>query len=382
MRRIMKKIYERIAVILFLTSLWIVSLSIFLVNDKEYSENENRYLTTKPDISMEDVSSGKFMDTFETYLNDQFPLRDKWIALKTDIQRLFGKTDINGTYLGSDGYLFEKWTENDFNTDNLQRNIESINKFVQANQDKKGTILIVPTASLPLQDRLPKNAPVLNQNKAFDMIYSKLGKNCEQIDIRPTLDAHKTEYIYYKTDHHWTTLGAYLGYMEWQRQNGNSAELSDYHITLAANNFKGSLYSKVLNRDCAFDEIYIYDKIQKPDYEVSYNFGKTQTDSVYELKHLNEKDKYQVFLNGNHPELTISTNVNNNKHLLIFKDSFANAFIPFLLSDYETIHIIDLRYFKGDLNDYISHNDITEYLFLYNIKNFCEDTSIPMISSL
>ena len=241
MRRIMKKIYERIAVILFLTSLWIVSLSIFLVNDKEYSENENRYLTTKPDISMEDVSSGKFMDTFETYLNDQFPLRDKWIALKTDIQRLFGKTDINGTYLGSDGYLFEKWTENDFNTDNLQRNIESINKFVQANQDKKGTILIVPTASLPLQDRLPKNAPVLNQNKAFDMIYSKLGKNCEQIDIRPTLDAHKTEYIYYKTDHHWTTLGAYLGYMEWQRQNGNSAELSDYHITLAANNFKGSL---------------------------------------------------------------------------------------------------------------------------------------------
>jgi len=259
MRSIMKKICERIAVILFLTSLWIVLLSIFLVNDKEYSENENRYLTTKPDISMEDVTSGKFMDTFETYLNDQFPLRDKWIALKTDIQRLFGKTDINGTYLGSDGYLFEKWTENDFNTDNLQRNIVSINKFVQANQDKKGTILIVPTASLPLQDRLPKNAPVLNQNKAFDMIYSKLDKDCEQIDIRPTLDAHKMEYIYYKTDHHWTTLGAYLGYMEWQRQNGNSVELSDYHITLAATNFKGSLYSKVLNRDCAFDEIYIYD---------------------------------------------------------------------------------------------------------------------------
>ena len=92
-----------------------------MIKDKEYSENENRYLTTKPDISMEDVSSGKFMDTFETYLNDQFPLRDKWIAFKTDIQRLFGKTDINGTYLGSDGYLFEKWTENDFNLENLQK---------------------------------------------------------------------------------------------------------------------------------------------------------------------------------------------------------------------------------------------------------------------
>lgn len=82
----MKKIYERTAAILFLASLWIVLLSIFLIKDKEYSENENRYLTTKPDISMEDVSSGKFMDTFETYLNDQFPLRDKWIAFKTDIQ--------------------------------------------------------------------------------------------------------------------------------------------------------------------------------------------------------------------------------------------------------------------------------------------------------
>lgn len=382
MEIIMKKIYQRIAAILFLASLWIVSLSIFLIKDKEYSENENRYLTTKPNISMEDVSSGKFMDTFETYLNDQFPLRDKWIAFKTDIQRLFGKTDINGTYLGSDGYLFEKWTENDFDSKNLQRNIESINRFVQANQDKKGTILIVPTASLPLQDKLPKNAPVLNQNMAFDMIYSNLGKNCELIDIRPALEAHRTEYIYYKTDHHWTTFGAYLGYAEWQHQRGNVVEFSNYDVTLAANDFKGSLYSKVLNRDSALDEIYLYNKIQKPTYEVNYNFGKTQTNSVYELKRLNEKDKYQVFLNGNHPELTISTSANNNKHLLIFKDSFANAFIPFLLSDYETIHVIDLRYFKGDLYDYISHNDITEYLFLYNIKNFCEDTSIPMIDSL
>ncbi len=378
----MKKIYERTATILFLASLWIVLLSIFLIKDKEYSENENRYLTTKPDISMEDVSSGKFMDTFETYLNDQFPLRDKWIAFKTDIQRLFGKTDINGTYLGSDGYLFEKWTENDFNLENLQKNIDSIKKFVQINNDKKGTILIVPTSSLPLQDKLPKNAPIFNQNKAFDMIYSNLGRDCEQIDIRPMLDAHKSEYIYYKTDHHWTTLGAYLGYTEWQRQNGNLVELSDYNVTLATSDFKGSLYSKVLNRNSALDEIYIYDKIQQPTYKVEYNFGKTQTDSVYHLERLNEKDKYQVFLNGNFPELTISTDLNNEKHLLIFKDSFANAFIPFLLSDYETIHVIDLRYFKGDLNDYISQNNITEYLFLYNIKNFCEDTSIPMIGSL
>lgn len=378
----MKKIYKKIIAILFLTSLWIVFLSIFLTKDNEYSENENRYLTTKPDISMEEVASGKFMDTFETYLNDQFPLRDKWIALKTDIQQLFGKTDINGTYLGSDGYLFEKWTENDFQQENLQKNIESVKNFAQANNDIKGTILIVPTASLPLQDKLPKNAPVFNQNKAFDMIYLNLGKNCEWIDMRPVLEAHKNEYIYYKTDHHWTTFGAYLGYAEWQRQHENNVQLSDYNITLAANNFKGSLYSKVLNRDSALDEIYLYDKIQKPIYEVHYNFGKTQTDSVYELNRLYEKDKYQVFLNGNHPELTISTNVNNNKHLLLFKDSFANAFIPFLLSDYETIHIIDLRYFKGDLNDYISHNNITEYLFLYNIKNFCEDTSIPMIGSL
>jgi len=376
----MRKKYERIAAILFLASLWIVFLSIFLTTDKEYSENENRYLTTKPDFSMEDVSSGKFMNTFETYLNDQFPLRDKWITFKTDIQQLFGKTDINGTYLGSDGYLFEKWTENDFHQENLQRNIDSIKKFVQVNNSKKGAILIVPTSTLPLQDKLPKNAPVFNQNIAFDMIYSNLSSDCKLIDIRPILDAHKTEYIYYKTDHHWTTFGAYLGYTEWQRQNGNSVELSDYHIILATSDFKGSLYSKVLNRNSALDEIYIYDKIQQPTYEVKYNFGKTQTDSVYELKRLNEKDKYQVFLNGNHPELTISTNINNNKHLLLFKDSFANAFIPFLLSDYETIHVIDLRYFKEDLNDYINHNNITEYLFLYNIKNFCEDTSIPMIN--
>lgn len=405
----MKNIYKRIVATLFLTSLWIILLSIFLTKDKEYSENENRYLTTKPDISIEDIKSKKFMDTFETYLNDQFPLRDKWTAFKTDIQRCLGKTDINGVYLGSDGYLFEKWTQQDFNQKNLQQNIESIKNFIQTNNDKKGSILIVPTSSLLLQEKLPKNAPMFNQNIAFDMIQSSLGNdnqqingipsntNCQLIDIRSTLNSHQQEYIYYKTDHHWTTFGAYLAYAEWKRQNESNtnntdssnmnlsntdflhSDLSDYNITLAADDFKGSLYSKVLNRDAAFDEIYIYDKIQKPTYNVTYNLGKTQTDSVYESKRLQEKDKYQVFLNGNHPELTISTNLNNGKHLLIFKDSFANAFIPFLISDYETIHVLDLRYFKGDLNDYISQNNITEYLFLYNIKNLCEDTSLPMI---
>ncbi len=129
------------------------------------------------------------------------------------------------------------------------------------------------------------------------------------------------------------------------------------------------------------DKIELYRQGEEDAYDVAYNFGKMRSHTVYASERLLQKDKYQVFLNGNHPEVTIRTSQTNGRHLLIIKDSFANAFVPFLLKDYETIHLIDLRYYNGSIDDYMLENDINECLILYNIKNFCEDKNILDIAS-
>ncbi len=368
---------KRAAGVLFLLVLWAVLLTVFFTSDRSFSENENRYLMGKPEFSAQNLRSGEFMDDFETYMNDQFPLRDLWISVKTDLLRLTGRTDINGVYLGKDGCLLQRWTESELDRHRLAQNIEAIRKFAQTYKDQDVSVLVVPVAGMVLHGKLPRHAPMVDQEQVYEQIITGLkgdqrtDPGIQFIDIRKILTGHKAEYIYYRTDHHWTTYGAYLGYKQWARQSGLPVRDLAGELCCVSKDFKGSLYSRVLNRDVVSDELFL---IPYPGAcSVRYQFGKIQTDTLYAMERLAQKDQYQVFLNGNHPEITIETEQNNGKHLLIFKDSFANAFVPFLLSEYASIHVIDLRYFRGNLAEYIGENQITESLFLYNVKSLSEE---------
>lgn len=376
----MKKISNAILSMIFIAILLLVPLSGVMIEDREFSENENRYLNQKPNLDFKDILSGKYMKDVEGYVNDQFVMRDQLIGIKTDVQMWMGYKDINGVYLADDGYLIEKWIDQDFDIEQLNQNIDSINKFASLNKDKNISVMVVPTAGLILQSKLPDSAPMFDQNYAIDIIKNKL-EGSKFIDVRSTLLSHNNDYIFYKTDHHWTTLGAYYSYEEWRKQNVlTECNLSDYEIETVSNSFKGSLFSKVLNKNSAQDSISLFNKVDGQPYKVYYNFEKSCTESVYDYDKLNEKDKYQVFFGGNHPEITIKTSNNNGKHLLVIKDSFANSFVPFLINDYETISIIDLRYFNQDLNDYMNNSLISDVLILYNVKNFSSDKTISKIS--
>lgn len=364
----------------FILILTIILFSYILAEDQEFSENENRYLSQKPIMTIEDILSGKYTKDVEKYIDDQFVLRDKLIGIKTETQLLMGNKDINGVYIAQDDYLIEKHLEKDFNYAQLNQNIKSVNSFTSSYKDKNISVMVVPTAGLILKDKLPKYAPIFNQDEAIDIIRDEV-KDSKFVDIRNTLFANKDRYIYYKTDHHWTTLGAFYAYEQWCNQNFTTADILDYNIKTVTQSFKGSLYSKVLNRNSASDSIKIFDYKDSKPYSVYYNFGKSNNNSAYDLNKLNSKDKYQVFFGGNHPEIKIETENKNGKHLLVFKDSYANAFIPFLIKDYESICVIDLRYFNHDLKKYISDNNITDILILYNIMNFSNDKSLGKISS-
>lgn len=377
----MKKISDIAVIAVFVLALAVGGLSGFFLKDKEFSENENRYLSQKPEFSLKNVFSGKFMRDTEKYMDDQFAGREQWITVKTDIQKLMGNKEINGVYLGRDGYLIEKWTDEMLDENLLNRNIDSLNAFAAHYGDKKISVLIAPTAGLVMQDKLPANAPAVDQDRALDRIQENL-KGASFVDVRETLISHR-DTAYYKTDHHWTSRGAFYAYAQWCAQDGRTAPLlSDYRIKRESDSFKGSLYSKVLNRDCAADRVEVFSREDVPPYSVSYNFGKISADSIFAFNFLEQKDQYQVFLGGNYPELTVTSEHKNGKHLLILKDSYANAFIPFLLGEYETVHAVDLRYFNQDLDSYIAQSSITEILVLYNIKNFSEDSTVSKMKPL
>lgn len=361
----------------FLVVIFGVMLGTVLMKDQEYSENENKYLAQKPHFSLEDVMSGDFMENTGKYMNDQLFLRQKWIQLKTKSQKLAGNKEINGVYLADDDYLIEKWTKKEVDMVLLEENIGILDQFAEKYK-LPTSALIVPTAGEIYRDKLPANAPMFQQEQVLQNIGKKLNM-CQYIDVGNVLKTHKNEETFYRTDHHWTTYGAFLGYQNWAKGHGKNVVTSEYQIETVTDKFLGTLYSKVLDDSVKNDNIDLYDDKKMPKYKVSYNFGKKESDSVYEMENLRKKDKYQVFLGGNHPELTITTGNKNGKHLMIFKDSFANAFIPFLIPDYETIHVIDMRYFKADVDKYISQNSINETLFLYNLKNFASDDSIQTI---
>lgn len=374
----MRKFYHITAIVLFLAALFGIPACFLLQKDAEFSESENRYLTSKPSVSVEKILSGKLMEDTEKYIDDQFPQRTFWISFKSDFLRLIGSKEINGVYLAKEGYLIEKWLPDEFDEERLTENTEALNSFAQRHQEQKISVMLIPTAGMILNDKLPKNAPMFNQQIAFDFVRNRLD-GISYIDLNSLFASHSEETLYYKTDHHWTTHGAFLAYSAWCETNGRSVISDDFEIETVTDNFQGSLHSKVLGNYCAVDKIDLYKRKDEVLYRVEYNFGKAQSNTVYAMERLSQKDKYQVFLNGNHPEITIRTSQTNGKHLLVVKDSFANAFVPFLLNDYETIHIIDPRYYNGSIDDYMFDNRIDECLFIYNIKNFCEDKNIPDI---
>lgn len=347
----------------------------FTLKDREFSENENRYLAQKPYISLERIKTGEFMRNMEEYVSDQLPLRDSLTTARTELLKAAGSREINGVYLGKDGYLIEQWLEQDFDEERLQNNIEALNGFLEKHQDKKAFVMIVPTAAETMKDKLPPHAPSFCQEKAMAQIEKGLSSGT-LIDLRQTFSAHREDGVFYKTDHHWTSRGAFQGYLKWCEANGMYLPASQFHPVQVSDSFQGSLDSRVLEAEGSRDSIELFTREQEPSYTVSYNFGREISDSVYAPENLKKKDQYQIFLNGNHPEVTIETSNKNGRRLLIVKDSFANALVPFLIGDCESIHLIDLRYYRGSLEDYISQREINEFLILYNLKNFCGEKNL------
>ena len=209
---------------------------------------------------------------------------------------------------------------------------------------------------------------------------SHLNKNIKMINAYKALENHKDEYIYYKTDHHWTTLGAYYTFLEAANTMKLDTSKNKYEKMRVSNDFYGTLYSKSGYEVKSPDNIDIYIPKNKDDEcVISFIDEQKKTASFYDSSKLNTKDKYAVFLGGNHPIVDIKTTSKSNKKILIFKDSYANSFVEFLTPYFSEIVMVDPRYYYDDIDKLISDKSITDMLFLYNANTFFNDTSLEFV---
>lgn len=350
-----------------------LSVGSLLLPDSAFSANENRYLKQAPRLTWDALMHGSYTADVETYTADQIALRDVWMGAKSTLQQLTGKQDVGGVWLGEDGYYFAKMTEDDFNRPRYEKNLAAVKAFFDGNADKDCRILLAPTPCVVLYDKLPfglslDNGTVFDADACYDTLIDLLGQQAilTRWDLREV--GGGTQQVYYRTDHHWTTAGARVAYRVWAKETGHTVR--DYALTPVTDDFRGTLYSKVLLPGSAYDTVEVARDVEI----VSMDCDGQVMHSLYVDSKLEQKDKYEVFMGGNYAKVTVDTGAETGRSLLLIKDSFANCFLPFLCADYDTITVVDLRYCRENMMDLAS--DCTDILVLYELTNFASDGNL------
>lgn len=371
-----RKVQEKLVGIIFILTLFLFLIINVIVPDREKSVQENRMLATKPKFRLSSLISGDYDEKFEAYMDDQFVGRDMWRKLKVAVDRIGGSRLENGVYIGTNGQLLEQIEVADEN--HLAANIKAIKSFSESQSKIPVRMMLVPDAANVLNHSLPALAKPEDQTQMFSMVRKDLGDSVEWIDVSTELNKHKTEKIYYKTDHHWTTLGAFYAFQAAAPSLGIDGDLSGNYVSYAvSDSFNGMLASKSGVNLGEKEQIDIYVPTEEDtDLIVDYvDEGKRST-SLYDSSKLKEKDQYTVFLGGNSSLLDIRTVSTSTKRLLLVKDSFANSFIPLLTPYYREIVVVDPRYYSGTINDLMDSYRISEVLFLYSGNTFFKDNNI------
>ena len=381
---------------IFITALFCAFIGVFLVAnavspDRTFSEVENRNLEQLPAVDFGtpeklfrdgNFFNGQFMRDFETYTTDQFIGRDAWVDLKARTERALGKKENNNVYFADNDTLITRFDQPA--ADRVTENLNYVNKFVE-NVDIPVVFSLIPTQACIWADRLPEGAPNASQT---DLMAQAQGAvtGATWADVYTPLMEHKDEDIFYRTDHHWTSLGAYYGYTGLASALGYTpVPLTDYTPTVRSTEFYGTVFSSSGVRWVKPDTIttYVPDDgitVVSHTYDNSGNPVEEQR-ALYVESFLSVKDKYSMFLGGNQ-SLGVVTNTNNpdGPKLLIIRDSYADSLVPFLTAHYSEIHLIDPRYYHLSVKDYVAQNGIDQALVLYSVPNFVTDGTMFWIT--
>lgn len=352
----------------------------FLFSPKsDYSSAEKRYLQQFPDASIENISNGTFGEEFESFFADQFPMRNLWVGFNSYFSLYTGNNGANGVYNCKNDYLINVPVSTD---NNLDKNLGAITKFKNS-IDTPVTVMFAPSTGYITDDVLP----AVHNNYNDDEYFENADKTLEQsginfVDLRETF---KEEYkngtqLYYKTDHHWATAGAYTAYTKLCESLGTTPTPKDSFDIKSYDGFYGTTYSTSGFLMTPSDSIEVWENPNNNENNIKVKIteGKqtTEYNSMFFYDHLEEDDKYPVFIDGNHALTEITNTSAKGGTLVMIKDSFSHCLAPFLADNYSKIILVDMRYYKLSVSDLIEQENPEQVVVLYGIDNIATDTDI------
>ena len=352
-----------------------------LLPDRDRSDVENRTLAQFPEFSWEDLKDGSFTEGVEAYFADQFPLRDQWTGLKARTEQALGKREFNGVYLCGDALIAKVEPPKDGLE---EKNLSYVSRLAES-AEVPVYLGLIPSAAEIWRDRLPKGAESWDQ-AAFIARAAEL-EGVEPIDFLTALRDHAGERtwegIFYRTDHHWTTLGAYYGYAALMEALGRGEEVPEPEAVKArdlpvSNGFQGTLYSQSGIHWLEPDSIEFW--VEESGLTVtSWRDGTPKEAGLYDWDYLGKKDKYSAFLGGNQP-LCVIKNPEGEGKLLLIRDSYADSLAPFLALRFEEVHLLDPRYYRYSAAKYAEDNGLDAIAVVYSVPNFITDRNLVLLT--
>jgi len=365
---------EKTVSFVFLIMILVFFTLVLLPQDEMASVKENRPLAEMPEITLEKVLSGKFSTEYENYVNDNVSLRSKWVELGMEFEKIRGinlKNSekivdlINGMRLIlSRGKIMEVYKEK---PDVVQKYIDVLNRYSSDYSGKSDVYLMLVPTQIEFND---SQYSILadSQKKTINNIYSSL-ENVETVNVYDKLKQHMNEYIYFRTDHHWTQRGGYYGYQALMEAKGEKAfPLEDMTIKKAGA-FLGYLYNQA-----NIDEYAQYaDEIEYLEAGENYTVRSAGFDNgvpfesqnkMYDIPAIGTGTNYNMFMGGDHQFAQIDTNIKNGQIALVIKDSYANTVIPLMTNNYEKIIVIDPRSYQGTVESIVDEYDVDDIIFI------------------
>ncbi len=357
------RISQAVTAILFCGFLAGFGLLHVLLPDRTFSPVENRTLAQLPEFSWSALTDGSYTAKLETYLEDQFPLRDGWMGLKNRYEYLLGKREFHGVYLCGDR-LIHKIED----AGRAEQNITYLQKLTELT-DIPVYLGLIPTAAEVYRDALPAGSENFDQAAYLEKVRESV-PDAVWVDIAQALTEHRREQMFYRTDHHWTSQGAYYGYGALMGAMGEQPEPLGTPETVS-DDFYGTLYSTSGVHWLEPDTIERYVSGEGVTVE---NTEKGETHGLYVDSFLGEKDKYASFLGGNTPLYIVrNRSATSSEKLLVVRDSYSDSMAPFLSRYFAEIHLIDLRYYRTSVAEYAQENGMDRIFVCYSVENFVKD---------
>lgn len=386
-----------------------------------FSEAEKRELAKFPHFSFSALIDGSFFKGVDLWYSDTFPFREKMISVNSFLEEMRGFGDrIYGLNDNVDSFVPpEANTSNEENTSSAQTeqteqtepdipdqsnmptqtlsNIIVIGNagyeycsFVQSIADKyvsavnktaseldgfsKVYVMLAPTSiDITVSDSVRKKINSTDQSVAMDYIYGSLNSKAKAVNVYKPLRMHRDKYIYYRTDHHWTALGAFYAYCEYAKAAGfKSLNLTKNYTKESYGDFLGSFYSNTNNNEMKKtpDELIAYVPKYQTKLQYTTTSGKTYDwDLVHNVSDYVISQKYSAFAAGDNPFTKIDNlSKETGKTCLVIKESFGNAVIPFIVGNYKKVYVIDYRYYKSGFVTFAKNHKVDDVLFINNMS--------------